>query len=233
MRDDFLDTDLKQDNAPLPGEAAPQAAADALGARLCALITEDLMSRMKASGFDEVGGIGHLIDMERYAASDPAGYLKLVARHAAGHGVDVGAALREATQGGGSEADSRAAVLRRIEAFRDAADEAGALRHPHYEAVSGEMASLIRADPSLDLPQAYGHAVWMNPAVREMLIEAELANRQAKLHAAGAERARREASDATLAARQNIRPGGGGFARAPNVKNLDDAISVALRQLNA
>ena len=96
MRDVNVDTDLKQEDTPLPHDAAPPVEADDLGARLRALITEDLMARMKQSGFDEVGGIGHLIEMERYAASDPAGYLKLVARHAAGHGVDIGAALREA-----------------------------------------------------------------------------------------------------------------------------------------
>ncbi|GEM_PF-6485435 len=233
MRDVNVDTDLKQEDTPLPHDAAPPVEADDLGARLRALITEDLMARMKQSGFDEVGGIGHLIEMERYAASDPAGYLKLVARHAAGHGVDIGAALREAVHAGGADADPRAAVMRRIEAFRDATDEAGAPRHPHYEAVSGEMAQLIRADPSLDLAQAYGHAVWMNPQVRETLIEAELANRQAKLHADDTDKARRAASDAALAARQNIRPGGGGFARTPDVRNLDDAIAIALRQVNA
>ena len=182
MRDVNVDTDLKQEDAPLPHDAAPPAGVDDLGARLRALITEDLMARMKESGFDEVGGIGHLIEMERYAASDPAGYLKLVARHAAGHGVDIGAALRAAVHTGGAQADPRASVMRRIAEFRDAADEAGAPRHPHYEAVSGEMASLIRADPAMDLAQAYSHAVWMNPQIRETLIEAELANRQAKLH---------------------------------------------------
>ncbi|MCM2505092.1 hypothetical protein NDN16_15585 [Aureimonas altamirensis] len=233
MRDVNVDTDLKPEDAPLPQDAAPPPEVEDLGARLRALITEDLMARMKESGFDEVGGIGHLIEMERYAASDPAGYLRLVARHAAGHGVDIGSVLREAASAGGDEADARAAVMRRIEAFRDAADEAGAPRHPHYEAVSGEMASLIRADPSLDLAEAYRHAVWMNPEVRETLIEAELADRQAKLHADGTQKARRAASDAALAARQNIRPGGGGFARTPDVRNLDDAIAIALRQVNA
>lgn len=69
-----------------------------------------------------------------------------------------------------AEAERGASVLRgQIEAFRDAKDEAGRPRHPHFEKVRGRMGALMQAGAADDLDAAYDAAVWADPELRGVL----------------------------------------------------------------
>lgn len=57
-----------------------------------------------------------------------------------------------------------------INAFKDAKDEAGALKHPHFESVKALMAPLVDSGKTLD--EAYAEVVWALPAYRETQLKA-------------------------------------------------------------
>ncbi len=60
-----------------------------------------------------------------------------------------------------------------ISSFVSAVDDAGALKHPHYEAVKGVIGNLLRSGMASDLESAYEQAVWMNKDIRGELMKAQ------------------------------------------------------------
>lgn len=67
-----------------------------------------------------------------------------------------------------------------INSFKDAKDEAGALKHPHFESVKALMAPLVDSGKTLD--EAYAEVVWALPAYRETQLKAskEQSDKEAK-----------------------------------------------------
>ncbi|KAA0971082.1 hypothetical protein FPY71_11595 [Aureimonas fodinaquatilis] len=214
-----------------------------------ALLDGDLRGRLQASGMDEIAGLQHLINLERFATKDPAGYLRFVVQQVQANGVDPAMVLGLRTDASAAEDDpfqdprvarlqsqigamqqhlqqqelarQQAIVEQQITAFK--ADP----RHSHHDAVTQDMALLLRADPKLSLEQAYERAAWGNPSVRQQMTETEFAKRQAD------ERAKLEAAQAAKAARHNVRAGGRALSAKPEINNLDDAINAALAGLGA
>lgn len=60
-----------------------------------------------------------------------------------------------------------------IDQFADEKDAAGGLLHPHFDAVLPQIIDLFAANPNRDLKEAYETAVWMNPQLRQTLIQQE------------------------------------------------------------
>jgi hypothetical protein len=78
-----------------------------------------------------------------------------------------------------------------IDTFADEKDATGKLAHPHFDAVLPQMIELYSANPNRDLHEAYNTAVWMNPQLRQTLIQNErqsVEQRQANERAAKAAR---------------------------------------------
>lgn len=60
-----------------------------------------------------------------------------------------------------------------IDQFADEKDATGNLLHPHFDAVLPQIIDLFTANPNRDLREAYETAVWMNPQLRQTLIQQE------------------------------------------------------------
>ena len=110
-------------------------------------------------------------------------------------------ALRDQLQDIGRQQSERASqeALRvtqwGIDQFADEKDAQGNLLHPHFDAVLPQVIELFQANPNRDLKEAYDAAVWMNPQLRQTLIDRE---RQSVEQKAANERAAK-------AARMNVR----------------------------
>lgn len=110
-----------------------------------------------------------------------------------------------------------------IEAFRDAADEAGNPKHLYFENVRGAMSALLANKQAASLEQAYDMACWANPEVRAALI----ADRQRTDEAKRLEEAKRKAQDARAAGFNVSGQGGVGIAGATQ-SSLRDELSSQL-----
>jgi hypothetical protein len=93
-------------------------------------------------------------------------------------------ALRNELQGYKSEGERQRQdeVLRlsrqSIDQFADATDAQGNRLRPDFDAVLPELMKLVRADPEIDLVQAYETARWMNVEVRKTMLAAQQRNQQ-------------------------------------------------------
>lgn len=78
-----------------------------------------------------------------------------------------------------------------IDTFADEKDAQGKLLHPHFDTVLPQMIELFQANPNRNLHDTYDTAVWMNPQLRNTLIQQErqtVEQRQANAKAAAAAR---------------------------------------------
>jgi uncharacterized protein (DUF2164 family) len=102
-----------------------------------------------------------------------------------------------------------------IDTFASEKDASGQPLRPHFDAVLPQIIELFKADPKRDLAEAYQTALWMNPQIRTVLVNAE---RTAIQQQASNERARQ-------AVRSNLR-GRSAAATAP----ADNCQPKSLRQ---
>ena len=110
-----------------------------------------------------------------------------------------------------------------IAAIRDAKGPDGKPLRPHFAAVEGDMAALVRANPNMTLEAAYDAAVWSNPTVRAQLQQEE--------RAAAERKSRSEAANAAKASKANVRAGQRSMTATPNINSTDDAVRAALDDL--
>lgn len=71
-------------------------------------------------------------------------------------------------------------VMGEIETFATATDSAGALQHPHFQAVEDDMHRLVLACRASGqqvppLSELYDQAVWANPSIRKQMLDADRA----------------------------------------------------------
>jgi hypothetical protein len=131
----------------------------------------------------------------------------------------------------GIEQGNRNAQLRTadnvIARFRDEADDAGNLRHPHFAAVEGNMTRLLKTPDFLEiedmgerLSRAYDAAVALDPTIRQQYLDGEVARQlEVKRKADDLARAKRARAPITGAATT-------GSTKMPP-KGLDGAIAQA------
>lgn len=70
------------------------------------------------------------------------------------------------------QAQSQQQLYGQIASFREAKDEAGQPKHPHFDRVRAHMGAFMAADPSLTMDDAYERAVWAAPELRDDLLKA-------------------------------------------------------------
>lgn len=114
--------------------------------------------------------------------------------------------------------------------FRNALDDAGQLKYPHFDAVRLPMSALMESDHDLarmpdgpeKLQAAYDMAVWARSDLRSSLIEVETSKRvTAAQKAAEAERAKRVTA---------VKPANGVATQSIKPRTLDEIISHSLSQ---
>lgn len=121
--------------------------------------------------------------------------------------------------------------LQTINQFADAKDEEGKLKHPHFDKVSGTMMEIVAAAQATGRPvtieQAYEQAVFLNPDVREQLID-----ERASLRVAESEKNRRADVEKARKAKTNL----SGHAPARKMRSstptIDEALDGALKRLS-
>lgn len=60
-----------------------------------------------------------------------------------------------------------------IDQFADATDAQGQRLRPHFDVVLPEIMTLVRANPEIDIGQAYDTALWMNTEVRKTMLASQ------------------------------------------------------------
>ena len=153
---------------------------------------------------------------------------------------------REATMREAQERQWHGRVATEIETFVGATDDQGNLLHPHAEDVQQQMAVLLASEPTLAklkfsdpakaLQEAYNHAVYLNPQIRESVIEAEkaraLAAREAEWKAQFQnQQAAQAAQRAKTAATVKGSPGANGSSRPTQRMSLDEAVKAGVRSV--
>jgi len=156
------------------------------------------------------------------------------------------AAQREATMREAQERQWQGRVATEIENFVGATDDQGNLLYPHAEDVQQQMAVLLASEPTLAklkysdparaLQEAYQHAVYLNPQIRESVIEAEKARALAAKEAEWRQQfqtaqAAQAAHRAKTAATVKGSPGANGSSRPQQRMSIDEAVRAGVRSV--
>ena len=129
--------------------------------------------------------IEHLTAIDDALAKDPVGTLRALSE---AYGVDVNnndqisnSFAKRIAEMEQSLANQQAYIRQQqtqtanqaFEDFTNAKDDAGNLKHPHWEEVRSDMANLIQKGICTTLEDAYERAIWSNKDVREKMIAAQ------------------------------------------------------------
>lgn len=129
--------------------------------------------------------IEHLTAIDDALAKDPVGTLRALSE---AYGVDVNnndqisnSFAKRIAEMEQSLANQQAYIRQQqtqtanqaFEDFTNAKDDAGNLKHPHWEDVRSDMANLIQKGICTTLEDAYERAIWSNKDVREKMIAAQ------------------------------------------------------------
>lgn len=159
---------------------------------------------LKQSYGNEVQAIGELVKLERFANSDPIGFIKHFAQ-SRGIPLDgslpqqdptISALRQQVEQLTGyvqnermtKEQREQQEALQHIEQFRQSPEAA------HFDVLRNDMAALLQAGLANDIKSAYEKALWQRPDLRQSLISQQIAAEQ--------EKARNEAKNKADAAKK-------------------------------
>lgn len=120
------------------------------------------------------------------------------------------------------------AVAQSIAAFKNAQDENGNPKYPHYARLENSMAAIIRAEGLQDLEKLYEKAMWNDPELREELIQARA--KSAELKAAQVSLDKNAQAEKAVVASRNI-SGSATKAREIQPKDLRAAIKRNAKKL--
>ena len=123
-----------------------------------------------------------------------------------------------------SAAQAQEEALRsEVTQFAEAKDDSGQPLHPHFDNVRLIMGSLMQADPSMSLKDAYDRAVFAHPETRAaVLSEREKANKAKE---------ERKINEAKKAAKVNKKVSSAPASKPKMPKKLDDEVSDAFDEL--
>ena len=144
---------------------------------------------IKAQGIDKAQYIGNLIEFDKFAASNPVGFLvDFMARRGINMDHIFASIQQYAAKEGNpeykraqkyeayakvlqSKIDSQKSedIHKSIEQFKNAKDENDSLLYPHFETVKDVMAQISKATGKTDLGELYQKAIWLHPEVRKQL----------------------------------------------------------------
>lgn len=207
---------------------------------------------LETAGIDAVGAFQRLSQIHAFAKAQPVEYAKWFMQQAGIKPEQLGFATQstgtepegyqdpslakleerlsafertQQDQQRAAEARVHQSIQAEIMAFRDAKNEAGEPKHPHYERLKGRIASILRGDPKATLAGAYEEALWGDTELRSQRIEAE---RTAAL--AEERRKAQEAADKAKLAGRNPQ-GSPGAKATKRAKDFDDSFAEAERKL--
>lgn len=160
--------------------------------------------KYQMQGLDDVGAIRQLVAAHAFLERDPKGALEYLAKS---YGVDIGqigqgsdqaplnheiqkvqsevAQLRAAEQARvtAAQQQEQQAALQTVQSFAEEKDAQGQSIRPYFDDVAQEIKALLSLKPGpktrQDLQDAYDRAIYANPDIRQKLIAAETAKRQA------------------------------------------------------
>lgn len=202
------------------GDQGPETRNDALEAVLA-----QRREAWKMEGLSEAQAIEQLTAISDFATRDPAQFIQWFAQQ---RGLDLTSlvpkpeseedndefldpeykAIRDEVKALRAEQAERqqfehqarvAQVQSHITSFAEAKDEAGALKHPHFQQVAVRVGALMHGE-GISLEDAYERACWADPNIRQQLMQ--------QAEAARIEKAKAAAAKAEKAARQVRTPGG-------------------------
>lgn len=201
-------------------------------------------ARFAADGMTDAQAVKQLFDVADFATRDPETFIR---QFAEARGIKLGqqtageveddftdpviAEMRtELARLKAEIAESRTAQqealhqrnTQTIEQFRNAKDERGNPKHPHFETVRQEMAARIKSGMSDSLESAYEAAVWALPTVREEVLRAQRASAEAKRLA----EAKAAASKAAKARGTVAKPRSGEVSK-PASRTIEETMSAA------
>lgn len=120
--------------------------------------------------------------------------------------------------------------------FESDKDEAGQPKYPHLDVVYDSMLHLMKSDPAISampvsqarqkLERAYETAVYLNPEVRKLVIDADFARRTAR------DPAKEAAARAKAAGTRKGSPGANGSGAVPAKLTLDQAVKLGVGSLS-
>lgn len=120
-------------------------------------------------------------------------------------------------------------------AFENAIDDEGNPKYSHLPAVMDHVVRLVQSDPALSqllrskpheaLEQAYNNALYLNPEIRQSIIDAEYERRM------GEQTAANSVKKAQAAATRKGSPGANGQAKTSRSMSREEAINQAARDL--
>lgn len=203
------------------------------------LISDGHRTQLQRAGMDEVGGIKHLLSLQDFASRDGPGYVRWVTQQmgldprqlfpqlAGGEpaeGIQPPPAnpqyqqLSEAYQRLNGvvegfvrqQADTQnRSAARAIDGFRNAVDESGQPKHPHFAKVEADLIWILQSDPAIKaiddlgerLRRAYDLAVYRDPELKNQIVDGEVQRRiEADRKAADLAKAKRARAPITTAA---------------------------------
>lgn len=118
---------------------------------------------------------------------------------------------------------------REVREFESAKNADGSLVHPYFNDVRTHMAGLIQANPELSLEEAYDHAIWANPSVREVLVSQQAQNSQREAEA----KARKEKAKKAKAVDLGKKPSYADAEQPEPTGSVDDTLRATMEKLRA
>jgi hypothetical protein len=148
---------------------------------------------IKKQGIDKAQYIGSLIELDKFSANDPIGFIvdfmakrginmdhvfsgikQYVSRESNPAYKQAQKYEREAKELRGKiDTQKSEEINKSIEQFKTAKDRSGNLLYPHFDTVQELMAQISMATGKTDLGELYEKAAWLHPEVREKLLESE------------------------------------------------------------
>lgn len=168
------------------------------------------IDQMKAAGVQPADYVGNLLNWNAALRTQPAQAIAALTQQFIGDAQSARAVVNElaqrfgldewdmgsAEQRGDSQATQQivsleqrlrqqelAAAQREWQDFTAAKGGDGKPAHPYADECKAEMADAIRANPGLSFAEAYERAKWINPAVRQRILDAEAQQRAATARA--------------------------------------------------
>ena len=164
------------------------------------------IDQMKAAGVQPADYVGNLLNWNAALRTQPAQAIAALTQQFIGDAQSARAVVNalaqrfgldewdmgSAEQRGDSQATQQVVSLearlrqqelataqREWQEFQGAKSSDGKPLHPYAEDCKAEMADAIRANPQLSFGEAYERAKWLNPAVRQRILDAEAQQRAA------------------------------------------------------
>jgi hypothetical protein len=120
-------------------------------------------------------------------------------------------------------------VVNEVQQFETAVNTDGTLKHPYFENVRQQMASIVEAE-GIDLETAYEREIWANPKIRPILMSEQAHSDSAKRQ----DQATAHVEKAKKALDNNLERSGSHSVRQPTpTGSVDDTMAETMAEIKA